>query len=366
MNRSSLKSFSILAVLMATQALMPAQSVKLVNVVSKRVARTADLPGELYPFWSVEIHAKVSGYVDRVLVDRGSFVKQGELLVQLSAPEMAARISQAEAQVTSAQSDEAQGEAQLGGAQSSYERMREAAKTPGAVAENDLIQAKHQVDAAGALVESRRRTVESLRANLKSQRDLAAYLQVKAPFNGVVTTRYVHPGALVGPGSDVPLLQLDQSSHLRLAVAVPEADVAGVMKGRSVDFKVPAYPDRTFRGVIARPAHALDIKTRTMAVELDVRNADGLLAPGMYPSVLWPVEPARVSLLVPSTSIVTTTQRVFVIRDENGRAQWVDVRKGEIVGNLIEVDGDLKPGDRIVERATDELRPGARVSIDNH
>jgi len=340
---------------------LAAQSVKFVKVVSKRVARTTELPGEIYPFLSVQLHAKVPSYVEKVLVDRGRFVKTGELLIQLSAPEMMAHISQAEAQLTSAESEEAQAEAQLAAAQSTYSRIEEASKTPGAVAENDLVQAKQQSEAAQALVRSRQRTVESFKSNLKSQQDLASYLRVMAPFDGVISTRYVHPGALVGPGSDVPLLQVDQISHLRLAVAVPETDIAGVIKGMKVDFKVPAYPDRAFSGVIARPAEALDMKTRTMPVELDVANPNRLLAPGMYPSVLWPIERSRTSLLIPPTSVVTTTERVFVIRNDNGRAEWVDVRRGPSVGTLLEVNGTLKPGDEIVERGTDEIRDGSEL-----
>ena len=103
------------------------------------------------------------------------------------------------------------------------------------------------------------------------------------------------------------------------------------------------------------------MKTRTMPVELDVRNPDGLLAPGMYPSVQWPVQSSRAALVVPPTSIVTTTERVFVIRDNNGRAQWVNVHKGPTVGNLVEVQGDLRPGDEIVDHATDEIREGAEL-----
>ena len=180
---------------------------------------------------------------------------------------------------------------------------------------------------------------------------MAAYLRVTAPFDGVVSTRYVHPGALVGPGSDVPLLLLDQISHLRLAVALPESDVGGLTKGTKVDFKVPAYPDRTFSGVIARSAYALDVQTRTMPVELDVANPQRLLAPGMYPSVLWPVEHSGASLLVPATSVVTTTERVFVIRNADGRAQWVDVRRGPAMGNLVEVHGDLTSKDESLSAA---------------
>jgi RND family efflux transporter MFP subunit len=361
-SRSSAKllAISLLALLAACEVAL-AQKVKFVRVISRRVARTRELPGEFYPFLSVQLHAKVPSYVEKVYVDRGSFVKRGELLVQLSAPEMMAHIAQAQAQLTSAESDEAQAQAQLVAAQSTYTRTQEAAKTPGAVAPNDIVLAQAQTDAAQSLVHSRQRTVEALRSNLKSLQDLASYLRVTAPFDGVISTRFVHPGALVGPGTDVPLLQLDQISHLRLAVAVPEADIAGMVKGARVDFKVPAYPDRTFSGVIARPAYALDMKTRTMPVELDVMNPQRLIAPGMYPSVLWPVERPRASLLVPSTSIVSTTERVFVIRNNNGHAQWVDVRRGPASGNLVEVYGDLKPGEEIVQRGTDEIRDGTAL-----
>jgi RND family efflux transporter MFP subunit len=359
MSRNIRRPLRVFAVVICLQALLCAQTVKLVKVVSKRAGHTTELPGEFYPYLNVQIHAKVSGYIDKVLVDRGSFVKQGQLLVELSAPEMMAHIAEAQAQVTTAEAEQAQAEAQLRAAESSNARLEDAAKTPGTVAENDLIQARQQTKAAEALLRARQRTVESFKQNLKSQQDLAAYLRVTAPFDGVITARYVHPGALVGPGADVPLLQLDQIARLRLAVAVPETDVGRLAKGRSVEFKVAAYPDRTFFGVIARPAHALDAKTRTMPVELDVRNSDGSLAPGMYPSVLWPIERSRASLLVPATSIVTTTERVFVIRNRNGHAQWVDVRRGSTLGNLVEVSGDLKPGDEVVERATDEIREGA-------
>lgn len=350
-----------MSVLLFAHAPLAAQSTKFAKVISKKAARTSEIPGEIYPFLSVQLHAKVPGYVEKVLVDRGNFVKAGDLLIVLSAPEMTARINRAEAQLTSAESDEAQAQAQLAAARSTYSRMQEASKTPGAVAENDVVQAKQQAEAAQALVQSRQRTIESFRSNLKSEKDLASYLRVTAPFDGVISTRYVHPGALVGPGSDEPLLQLDQISHLRLTVAVPESDVAGLVKGMKIEFRVSAYPDRKFSGVLARPAHALDQKTRTMPVELDVTNTQRLLAPGMYPSVLWPAGSFRASLLVPATSIVTTTERVFVIRNNDGRAQWTDVRRGPTVGTLVEVYGNLKAGDEVVERATDEIRDGSEL-----
>lgn len=99
-----------------------------------------------------------------------------------------------------------------------------------------------------------------------------------------------------------------------------------------------------------------------MAVELDVMNPDGSLAPGMYPAVKWPVRRSRPSLFVPKTGVVTTTERTFVIRGRDGRAEWVDVKKGIMEGDLVEVFGDLKPGDRVVRRGTDELREGAPIA----
>lgn len=98
-----------------------------------------------------------------------------------------------------------------------------------------------------------------------------------------------------------------------------------------------------------------------MNIEIDVMNRDGSLAPGMYPTVKWPVRRAQPSLFVPKSSVVTTTERTFVIRDRDGRAEWVDVKKGAADGELVEVVGNLKSGDRIVRRATDETREGSVI-----
>jgi membrane fusion protein, multidrug efflux system len=340
-----------------------AQTSDLAPVVSKAVSRTIELPGELLPFLTVSLHAKVPGYVERVLVDRGSIVKQGDLLVELSAPEMTAQIAEAESKVQAAEADRLQTEAQLAAAESTYERMKKAAETPGAIAGNELIQTEKQVDAARALLNSRQQASRAAEAAVRSLKDLQAYLRISAPFDGVVTERMVHPGALVGPGNDIALLTIQQISHLRLVVPVPEEDVSGIVNGASVPFQAPAWPERSYSGRIARISHALDQKTRTMAVELDVVNRDGSLAPGMYPTVKWPVRRDRPALFVPRTSVVTTTERTFVIRDRNNKAEWVDVKKGTAEGDLVEVIGDLKPGDKVVRRATDEIRDGAPIQL---
>jgi len=340
-----------------------AQNGDLATVTSKPVSQTVDLPAEIWPYLSVSLHAKVPGYVERVLVDRGSVVKEGELLINLTAPEMDAQIAEAESKVQSAEADRIQAEAQLAAAQSTYERTQEAAKTPGAIAGNDLVLAQKQVDAVQALVNSRQKASVAAESAVKGLKAMQEYLKITAPFDGVVTDRLVHPGALVGPPSDPSLLMIQQVSHLRVVVPVPEEDVGGIVRGANVEFTVPAYPRRTYSGKIARIADALDQKTRTMPVELDVMNRDGSLAPGMYPSVKWPVRSTSAVMWVPTTSVVTTTERTFVIREQDGHAEWVDVKKGVSEGDLVEVIGNLKPGDKILRRATDEVRDGAPLQI---
>jgi membrane fusion protein, multidrug efflux system len=340
-----------------------AQTGDLVPVIAKPVSRTVELPGEFLPFLMVSLHAKVPSYVDRVLVDRGSIVKQGDLLAELSAPEMAAQIAEAQSKVEASEADRLQAEAQFAAAESTYDRTKTAAQTPGAIAGNELILAEKQRDVARALVNSRQQASRAAEAAVRTLQDLQAYLKISAPFDGVVTDRLVHPGALVGPGNDAVLLVIQQVSHLRLVVPIPEENVSGIVNGASVPFQVPAWPDRIYSGIIARVSHALDQKTRTMNVELDVMNRDGSLAPGMYPAVKWPVRRALPSLFVPKTSVVTTTERTFVIRDESGRAEWVDVKKGAGDGDLVEVLGNLKPGDRVLRRATDEIRDGTPIQM---
>ena len=346
------------ALLFALAPLALAQTTDLAPVVSRAESRIVNLPAEILPYLSVSLHAKVRGYVDQVTVDRGSAVKQGELLIGLTAPEMEAQIAEAEAKLQATEADRVQAEAQLAAAQSTYVRTQEAAKTPGAVAGNEVVQAQKQVDAAQALVQSRQRASGAAQAAVNALKAMLAYLKITAPFDGVVTDRLVHPGALVGPGADPALLTIQQVSRLRVVVAVPEEYVGDIVHGTNVEFSVPAHPGRTYAGKIARVADALDEKTRTMPVELDLTNRDGTLAPGMYPSVKWPVRSQAAALWVPKTSIVTTPERTFVIRDHAGRAEWVDVKKGAVEGDLVSVMGNLKAGDMVVRRASDEIREG--------
>jgi membrane fusion protein, multidrug efflux system len=340
-----------------------AQPVEVVPVRTKAVERTAVLPGEIVPYQQTTIHARANGYVERVLVDRGSSVRQGQLLATLTAPELTAATAEAESRAQTAESARAEAEARLAAVQATYDRLKTASATPGAIAGNELVQAEKIVEGARAAVRSAESAVRAARASVQARKQAEEYLKVTAPFAGVITKRYIHPGALVGPGegSAGALLELEQISRLRLVVALPESESASVRHRTRVPFRLPAFPGRTFYGTVARIDRSLDPKTRTMAVELDVGNPRSELSPGMYPQVDWPVRGSGLSLLVPPTAVVTTTERTFVIRVRDGKAEWVNVRKGRPAGDAVEVLGDLSPDDLVVRRATDEIRDGTRL-----
>jgi RND family efflux transporter MFP subunit len=319
------------------------------------------LTGDLAPYQSVDIFARVTGYVERITVDRGSAVRRGQMIAQLSAPEMQAQVAEAASRVEIIDSQRAEAEAKLASAQSTYDRMKSASATAGAVAGNELVLAEKAVAGAKSVLASLESSRRSALAAVDTIRETLQYLKIAAPFDGIVTERDVHPGALVGPGRD-RLVRIEQVSRLRLIVAVPEAETGGVTPRAVVVFTVPAHPGETFRGSIARVPRSLDAKTRTMSVEADVVNTGGKLAPGMYAEVAWPVRQGRQALLVPPTAVVTTTERTFVIRSTNGRAEWVNVRKGRPAGDLVEVlSPALAEGDAVLRRASDEIRDGTAL-----
>lgn len=350
-----------LAVSLQTSAQPPAH-IEFATVESRNPSRTVALPAELAPFLQADIEARVPGYIEKVLVDRGSKVRRGQVLVELSAPEMKAETAAAESTLHQAEADQSQAEAQAAGVESTFSRLQEASKTPGAVAGNELVQLEKERDAAQSLVGSRKAATRASEDRLRAAKELEGYLRVTAPFDGTITDRFVHPGILVPAGGHTPLLKLQQTGHLRLTVPVPESYVGHLVLGTVVTFHVTSQPGRTYSAKIARIANALDSQNRTMMVELDAYNSDGSLAPGMYPTVEWPVSSAEPLLFVPAMSVVSTTERTFVITAVNGHAHWVNVRKGTAFGDQVAIRGDIKEGQKVVKQASDELREGTPLS----
>ncbi len=342
-------------------------TIEVVKVVEQPLNVTLSLPGELTPYETVALYSRVNGFVKTISVDRGSRVKAGERLAILDAPELGAQKAEAQSKLQSAEAQLAAARSKADATSSTYDKLKAASATPGVVAGNDVIVAQKAAEADREQIAAAQQNVEAARQALKSVGDMEGYLLITAPFAGVVTERNVHPGALVGPGggsaSAAPIVRIVSSVRLRLVIPVPEAYTAGMTSGTALGFSVAAYPGQTFSGTVSRISQAVDVSTRTMAVELDVNNADGRLAPGTFCQVQWPVRRTGSSLLVPSGSVASTTGRTFVIRVRGGRTEWVDVKTGLTSGSLIEVFGDLKPGDDIAIRGTDEIRPGAQVQV---
>ena len=337
------------------------RTVPLAQVTSKAFERPLSLPGELLAFQDVAVHARVQGFIQAISVDRGSVVRHDALLARIDAPELKAQLNEALAKVQTAEAQLAEANASLTGERSTYDRLKQASATPGVVAGHDVEIAQQRAEAARARVEASSRNVEAARQAARSVQDIESYLAVTAPFDGVVTERNAHVGTLVGPNTS-PIVRMQQVSRLRLTAAIPEAYAAGVHNGQAIDFSVATFPGETFNASVARISHALDPKTRTMAVELDVPNADGRLAPGMFASLRWPARRSAASLFVPRAAVVTTTERTFVIRVSGDTAEWIDVKRGAAMDDQVEVFGALKEGDRVVARGTDEIRPGVKIA----
>jgi membrane fusion protein, multidrug efflux system len=353
----------------STTKAAPAQSattVEVVKVASKKLSITTRLPGELQAYEAVAVFPKVTAYVESISVDRGTRVRSGQVMARLVAPELAAQRAEAQSKLQAAEAQRAEADAKLASDQSTYDRLKSASATPGVVAGNDLEVAQRSLDADRAKVEAMRGSAEAAKSGLKSFSEIEGYLEVRAPFDGVVTERNVHPGSLVGPASGaasyLPMVRVEKISKLRLVVPVPEKYSAGMGARTKVDFSVPAFPNQTFTGTVARIAHSVDVKTRTMPVELDVQNSDGRLSSGMFPEVLWPVRRFEPTLFVPISAVARTTEATFVIRIRDGSTEWVNVQTGEQDGKSIEVFGGLHEGDDVAVRGTDELRAGSHVT----
>ncbi len=325
-------------------------SVELVPIQKGKLSSTIAVPGELIPYQQVDLYAKINSYVKRLLVDIGSEVHTGQLLATLEAPEI-------NSQLAAAQSRIKQQEVIYFASKATYDRLLSTSKTPGTISENDLEQAEAKKNSDYANVEAAKSSYKEVAANLD-------YLQIKAPFDGVITSRNVNLGAYVGPagkGSDLPLFVVQDQKRMRLVISVPELYTGGLSSKSEVTFSVKALPNQKFSARVKRLAGALDEKLRSERLEMDVYNKDKRLLPGMYADVDVPVPTRDSTFIVAKTAVVISTEKVFVIRVNNHRAEWVNVKKGFQSGDKTEIYGDLKPGDKLVKQATDEIRDGQQV-----
>jgi len=276
------------------------------------------------------------------LVDIGSKVSKGQLLMTLDAPELEEASLQAKEKYERAKADYSID-------QEHYQRLQEASKTAGAISPLDLSTIKAKMDADNALCNAEK-------ANWQMQQTMMGYLQVTAPFAGVITIRNVHPGALVSAEEkSIPMLQLKQVDHLRLQVDIPEG-IAGSLKDKdSIAFYTSSFPGKKMTAFISRKSDNVNEQYRSERMEADVFNKDGALAPGMYADVVLQSKGNDNAMSVPKSAVVTSTERKYVLVMNNGKITKTDVSTGNETVDNIEVYGSLQPGDSVITNANDEI-----------
>ncbi|ATL46192.1 efflux transporter periplasmic adaptor subunit [Chitinophaga caeni] len=314
------------------------------------LSSTIKIPGELVAYQQVDLYAKVNSFVSKLYADVGSEVKAGQLLAEMEAPELNAQLNGAASKLKAQ-------EAIYLASKSNYDRLLETSKTPGTISPNDLDQAfaKQQSDLA---------QLEAAKAAYREVTDTKNYLQVRAPFSGVITARNVSAGAYVGPsgkGSELPLFTLHQQDHLRLVVSVPEAYIHNLRQGSEVAFTVRSLPNEQFKANLSRLAGALDTRLRAQRIEMDVYNKNRELLPGMVSEISIPLLGDDSAFVVPSTAVLNSTLGVYLIKVINKKTVWIPVTTGRSENGKTEVFGDISASDTIVVAATEEIRNGSEI-----
>ncbi|WP_298733374.1 efflux RND transporter periplasmic adaptor subunit [uncultured Chitinophaga sp.] len=320
------------------------------SLQKEQLSSAIKIPGELQAFQRVDLYAKVSSFVKKLYVDVGSEVNAGQLLVTMEAPELNSQLSGAGSRLKSQ-------EAIYLSSKATYDRLLETSKTPGTVSQNDL-------DIAFAKQQSDLAQLDAARAAYHEVGDNRNYLEIRAPFSGVISRRNVSAGAYVGPagaGSSLPIFTLQEQKKLRLIVSVPEAYVSYLNNNSEVGFTVKSMPSQVFRAKVSRLSGALDERLRAQNIEMDVVNNDKQLLPGMVAEVSIPLTNPEGTFVVPSKAVLNSTQGVFIIKVINHKAIWVPVKTGRIVDGKVEVFGELALNDVLIKTASEEIRDSSDV-----
>jgi membrane fusion protein, multidrug efflux system len=341
---SGLAALALAAAAAATPAAAPAsEPVAGVTVVHPRsgfLERRLALVGSVRAEQEATLYSKVGGYLKAIYVDRGDLVRRGQLLAEVEVPELLAERERAQAEVEVAEAE--------------HKRLAEARDTA-----PDLV-TPQAVDAA----EGRRAVA---RANLKRIQTLLGYARLTAPFAGMVTKRWVDVGAFVPAATSSSaaktsaVLTLMDLGRVRIDAAVPESEVPSVRKGLPAEVSAAELPGRSFPGSVTRIAYALDDATRTMAIEIELPNADHALRPGMYVQVQLAVERKAEALLLPAQALVAEKQGSFVFAVVDGRARKVAVKTGHDDGVAVEVLAGLTPQSAVVVSGKQGLVDGQAV-----
>jgi RND family efflux transporter MFP subunit len=353
-------------------------------VIVERRDLTSELSiaSEFEPFQEVNVYAKVSGYIQKLYIDWGTHVKDGQLLAVLEIPELEQQVQQDEANVKKSEQDLARAKEELTRAESGYNvahltytRLIGVQKTrPELVAQEEIdvaqgkdLEANAGVSAAKDSLAASEQELAAAKAALDKNRALYAYSHIMAPFEGVVTRMDAYTGALLPAGTsankgDLALCRISQNNLLRLVIPVPERVVAGIHTGESVEVHVTGL-DQTFTGKIVRFSDSIDTETRTMHTEVDVENPHYEIVPGMYATVQLPLQAVRGVLTLPVQAVQISGEdrgSVLVVTSEN-RLQQRDVKLGIQDATYVEVVSGLSEKESIVFGDQSQYRPGEQV-----
>lgn len=320
----------------------PAVNVQITHAHRGEITRSITLPTfRLLPYQEATLYAKVAGYLKTLTVDKGDTVTNGQLLAEIEVPEMLADRAKYEAEVEAAEAD--------------YRRVKEARqKAPDLVMPVAVDNAKAKYDVA--------------RANLERLDTLLGYAKITAPFSGMVTKRWVDPGAFIPSATsssaahDAALLTLMDFSKLRIQVAIPEPETPFIKNGLPAQVTLGELPGKVFDGTVARYAHALDEATKTMLTEIEIPNSDGALLPGMFASVKLTVERKADVLLVPAEALVIEKNQTSLFTVADGKARKVAVQTGFNDGISVEITEGLRPDEAVVLAGKQLLTDGQPVN----
>ncbi len=299
------------------------------------------LPAELRADQRTEIVAKINSYVTDLRVDIGDFVKKGQVLMVLEAPEIQAQVSNAQAKWKAQ-------EALYIATKATYDRTLKANETQGAIAPDYLEQITAKMLADKAQLTATASAYEEVK-------NINQYLMIKAPFDGMVTDRQVDKGAYVGPMNQQPLLIVEDINKLRLNLAIAEAHTPYIKVGDTVSFQVKTIPQEVFTAVVTRKSGSLDLKLRTEQIQADIDNKKQVLKPNMIADATLKLQRQEPSFFVPKTALVESNLGLYVIEVREGVAYHIKVAKGRVMPMLVEVFGDLEAGTQILKMATEEI-----------
>ena len=321
-------------------------TVKVFSLEKASISDTLTIPGELIGNQQVDLYAKVNSFVKRLYVDVGSEVSRGQLLALMEAPEMG---SQHEGALSRVKSQEAVYLA----SKATYDRLVKTSQTPGTISQNDL-------DLADARQKSDMAQLQSAKAALREIQNNQNYLEIRAPFSGVITSRHVSVGAYAGAGaSNTPLFTLQEQQKLRLVLNIPESNAGTLNPGQEVSFTIKSLPGKSFTTKVSRYSGALDNRLRAQHIELDVNNNNKELLPGMIPEVKVALGQKDASFVISQSSLLKSTQGTFVIKVSNGKTVWVPVSTGTENMEDVSVYGNISQGDTLIKFASEEVRNGA-------